>query len=155
MMTETVRAGEESEVNLQLRARKLVRDYYNQQVERGAVDQRKVTLEQVYVVWFAKVLGNWKAMVGTVNNDGLYFEVTYNGETNETYVDHYEKQGQMVVSTPSIAQERRERAAFQADMHKAAVYSVQRMKEDWDYDNATIAEKLGITESVVRCLLVP
>jgi len=94
-MTENVGPNEESEFDLQTRARKHVRNYYNHMVSvRG--EHQPVTLQQVYVVWFAKVLGNWKAMLGTVNSDGLYFEVTYDGAKNLTYIDEYEKQGQMV-----------------------------------------------------------
>jgi hypothetical protein len=155
MMTEavTVAAGEESEANLQVRARKLVRAYYNQLVERGTIEFPKVTTQQVYVVWFSKTLGNWKAMVGTVNPDSCYFEVTHNGETEETYVDLYEKLGQMVVSNPSIAQERRERDEMRADILRAAEHSARTLKEQ-DYANDEIAEAMGISESVVQCLLI-
>jgi hypothetical protein len=151
MMTETVAANEESEVNLQVRARKLVRDYYNHRVS-PVEDHPMVTTQQVYVVWFAKVLSNWKAMLGTVNSDGLYFEVTHNGETSETYVDHYEKQGQMVVSTPSIAQERRERIGY--SMRKVASDMRQAVNlHQSGKTNAEIAEILGIAESSVRIAL--
>lgn len=44
-----------------------------------------------YVVWFAKTLDNWKALVSTDAVNGLYFEVTYNGAKQETYVDIYNK----------------------------------------------------------------
>lgn len=154
-MTEAIAvpAGEESEVNLQVRARKLVRDYYNRRVA-PVEDHPLVTTQQVYVVWFSKTLGNWKAMCGTTNPDDCYFEVTHNGEAEETYVDHYEKQGQMVVSTPSIRKERAERAAMREELYTAASTTVNRLKEDGGYDNATIAMKMGISESVVRCLLV-
>lgn len=48
--------------------------------------------EQIYVVWMVKVLQNNKAMLSTsVDGDGLYFEVTYNGDKNEFYVDTYGK----------------------------------------------------------------
>lgn len=45
----------------------------------------------VYVVWFVKVLQNWKAMVSTDLPDGRYYEVTYNGDKGEAYVDTYVK----------------------------------------------------------------
>jgi hypothetical protein len=45
----------------------------------------------VYVVWFSKTLGNWKALVSTDVVRGLYLEVTHNGAKQETYVDRYEK----------------------------------------------------------------
>lgn len=51
-----------------------------------------LTVEDVYVVWFTKTLGNWKALISTSKEgDGLYFEVTHNGEKEETYVDTYLK----------------------------------------------------------------
>lgn len=47
--------------------------------------------EDLYIVWFCKVLGNWKALISTDVVRGLYWEVTYNGAKNETYVDTYKK----------------------------------------------------------------
>lgn len=46
---------------------------------------------EVYVVWFCKTLRNWKALLGTTMDDGMYYEVTYNGANGETYVDVYKK----------------------------------------------------------------
>ena len=45
----------------------------------------------VYVVWFAKVLGNWKALVSTSIADGQYYEVSYDGAKEVAYVDTYGK----------------------------------------------------------------
>ena len=45
----------------------------------------------VYVVWFAKTLQNWKALVATDLEDSRYYEVTYNGDKKETYLDVYAK----------------------------------------------------------------
>lgn len=47
--------------------------------------------EDVYIVWFAKTLGNWKALLSTDVEPGLYFEATHNGAKNETYIDSYRK----------------------------------------------------------------
>lgn len=44
-----------------------------------------------YIVWKAKVLRNWKYVVSTDLNDGMYYELTYNGEKKEWYLDVYEK----------------------------------------------------------------
>jgi hypothetical protein len=61
-------------------------------VETAETGEEELTVEQLYIVWFAKVLGNWKALISTtVPGDGLYFEVTHSGEKNETYVDIYRK----------------------------------------------------------------
>ena len=50
-----------------------------------------VTAEDVYVVWFCKTLQNWKALLSTDLPDGMYFEVTYNGDKKEAYLDAYKK----------------------------------------------------------------
>lgn len=51
----------------------------------------KFDVDDVYVVWFAYVLGNWKALVSTKLPDGMYYEVTFNGQMSEVYIDSYKK----------------------------------------------------------------
>lgn len=51
----------------------------------------QLPIEDIYVVWFCKTLQNWKAMVSTNAKDDAYYEVTHNGDKNETYVDCYVK----------------------------------------------------------------
>lgn len=53
--------------------------------------------EDLYVVWFAKTLKNWKALVSTDLEHGRYWEVTHNGDKGETYVDAYRKEKNTVV----------------------------------------------------------
>jgi hypothetical protein len=50
-----------------------------------------------YVVWFSKTLQNWKALVGVPLLDGRYYEVTYNGDKRETYLDVYQKVENLVI----------------------------------------------------------
>ena len=45
----------------------------------------------VYIVWKAKVLQNWKYLISTTLPDGMYYELTYNGDKNEWYFDAYKK----------------------------------------------------------------
>lgn len=47
--------------------------------------------DEVYVVWSAKVLQNWKALLSTTLPDGMYYEVTFNGDKDEIYLDAYKK----------------------------------------------------------------
>lgn len=49
-----------------------------------------------YVVWFCKILQHWKALVGTTMSDGRYYEVTYNGDKDEVYLDDYSKKENIV-----------------------------------------------------------
>ena len=65
------------------KAKKLVKDYYNSHVD--ATDNVVLTENDVYIVWFSKTLQNWKALVSTNVSDGMYYEVTYNGDSKETY----------------------------------------------------------------------
>lgn len=71
------------------KAKRLVVEYYNSHVD--ITDGFKISENQVYIVWFSKTLQNWKALVSTTVPDGQYYEVTYNGDKKETYVDVYKK----------------------------------------------------------------
>ena len=71
------------------RAKQLVVDYFNTHVD--ATDGKKLTPEDVFIVWFCKTLQNWKALVSTTVSDGMYYEITHNGDKGETYVDVYKK----------------------------------------------------------------
>ena len=71
------------------RAKQLVVDYFNERVEK--TDQKAITAYDVFVVWFCKTLQNWKALVSTTISDGMYYEITHNGDKGETYIDAYKK----------------------------------------------------------------
>lgn len=59
--------------------------------ELDVTDDVPFTLDDVYVVWFSKTLQNWKALISTALPNGMYYEVTYNGDEGETYLDAYKK----------------------------------------------------------------
>ena len=46
---------------------------------------------QVYTVWKCKALQNWKFLLSSTLFDGMYYEVTYNGDAHEWYLDAYKK----------------------------------------------------------------
>lgn len=74
----------------QIKARMIVATYVNQRREKTD-DIPFLHLDEIYVVWFVKVLQNWKALISTNVADGMYYELTYNGDTKETYLDAYKK----------------------------------------------------------------
>ncbi len=74
-------------MDFQEKAKHLVFSYVSNKLEKT---DPHVDFE-VYVVWFSKTLGNWKALLSTTLPDGMYYEVTYNGEATETYLDAYKK----------------------------------------------------------------
>ena len=71
------------------KAKQLVVDFFNEEVEK--TDGFTLTVDDVYIVWWSKTLQNWKALVSTTVSDGMYYEVTYNGDKDEIYVDAYKK----------------------------------------------------------------
>lgn len=76
--------------------KKAVVDYFNHRAD--ATDKNgAITEDDVFIVWACKVLGNNKAMVSTRVSDGMYYEVTYNGERNEIYLDAYKKWENQVI----------------------------------------------------------
>lgn len=71
------------------RMRKEVLRWVRQHIDK--TDKINVKLDDVYVVWSAKVLQNWKALISTTLPDGMYYELTYNGDKGELYLDAYKK----------------------------------------------------------------
>lgn len=45
----------------------------------------------VFIVWSCKTLQNNKALLSTTLFDGMYYELTYNGDKKELYLDAYKK----------------------------------------------------------------
>ena len=74
---------------MQEKTKQIVADYFNSHVD--VTDGKKITKDDVYVVWFCKTLQNWKALISTNVSDGMYYEITHNGDKDETYVDVYKK----------------------------------------------------------------
>lgn len=70
-------------------SKQLVVDYFNKRVEK--TDGIQITKEEVFIVWFSKTLQNFKALVSTTVSDGMYYEITYNGDKQELYLDAYKK----------------------------------------------------------------
>lgn len=64
-------------------------EYFNEKVEK--TDNTKITIDDVFVVWYCKTLQNAKALLSTNVSDGMYYELTYNGDKNELYFDAYKK----------------------------------------------------------------
>ncbi len=68
---------------------KKIVDYFNEKVDK--TDNFKLKAENVFVVWSCKALQNNKALLSTTVPDGMYYELTYNGDKKELYLDAYKK----------------------------------------------------------------
>lgn len=70
--------------------REKVADRFNERFDLHLPGERK-EMGEVFIVWSSKVLKNNKALAAVDGGNGMYYEVTYNGETNELYIDEYVK----------------------------------------------------------------
>mgnify|MGYP000140805468 CR=1 FL=1 len=69
------------------RAVELVEQYTREHLDKSD----KPAEFEVYIVWKCKALQNWKWLLSTSLFDGMYYEVTYNGDKKEFYLDAYKK----------------------------------------------------------------
>lgn len=69
--------------------RATVAEYANAHLDKS--DGKQITEADVFVVWMCKTLQNNKALLSTTLFDGMYYEITYNGDKKEAYVDAYKK----------------------------------------------------------------
>lgn len=66
---------------------KLVSDYIKEHLDKSD----KIPEFEVYIVWKCKVLQNWKYLCASTLPDGMYYELTFDGDKNWWYLDAYKK----------------------------------------------------------------
>lgn len=69
--------------------RKIVAQYVNIHLDK--TDGKGICQDDVFIVWMCKTLQNSKALASTTLPDGMYYEITYNGDKQEVYVDVYKR----------------------------------------------------------------
>jgi len=79
--------NERSAENMDKRAIQIVRDYVIEHLDKS--DSTPVF--DVFTVWKCYILGNVKYLISTTLPDGMYYEVTYNKDKDEIYLDAYKK----------------------------------------------------------------
>ena len=67
------------------KCKELVREYAIEHLDKSD----EIPEFKVYVVWSVKVLQNSKALLSTNLKDGMYYELTMNGDKKEIYFDAY------------------------------------------------------------------
>ena len=66
---------------------KIVHDYICEHLDKSDPEP----MFEVFTVWKTKVLQNWKYLLSSTLPDGMYYELTYNGDKREWYLDAYRK----------------------------------------------------------------
>lgn len=84
-----------NEKNFAQLVRTAVADYTNSHLDKS--DGKQITEDDVFIVWMCKTLQNNKALASTTLFDGMYYEVTYNGDKKEAYLDAYKKFQNVVI----------------------------------------------------------
>lgn len=75
------------QMEMDKKALQIVRDYINEHLDKSDGPVEFV----VYTVWKAKVLQNFKYLISSSLYDGMYYELTYNGDRKVWYLDAYKK----------------------------------------------------------------
>ncbi|MBQ8708006.1 MAG: hypothetical protein IJ523_07960 [Succinivibrionaceae bacterium] len=81
-------------------AEKIVADYVIRHLDKSD----PAASFSVFIVWMCKTLGNNKALLSTTLHDGMYYELTYNGEKKEFYLDAYKKFENQVIHYEDVSQ---------------------------------------------------
>ena len=69
------------------KAKEIIKNYVLEHLDKSDT----IPEFEVFVVWQCKALQNWKFLLSTTLIDGMYYELTYNGDKNEFYLDAYKK----------------------------------------------------------------
>ena len=64
-------------------------NYFNNRSDK--TDKFEITEDDVFVVWSCKTLQNYKALLSTTVSDGMYYELTHDGDKHKIYFDAYKK----------------------------------------------------------------
>ena len=72
---------------MEFRAHDIVHSYIQEHLDKSD----KAEEFETYTVWKCKALQNWKFLISSTLPDGMYYELTFNGDKNEWYFDAYKK----------------------------------------------------------------
>lgn len=66
-------------MNMDIIAKRIVRRYVEEHLDKSD-KEIALTQKEPYFVWKCKTLQNWKYLLSTDLHDGMYYELTYNGD---------------------------------------------------------------------------
>lgn len=76
------------------KALEIVRNYISEHLDKSDPE----AAFEVYTVWKVKALQNWKYLISSTLLDGMYYELTYNGDAGVWYLDAYKKFENLVIA---------------------------------------------------------
>ena len=78
-------------------AKEQIVKYFNNHADKSKKNVF-IAADDVFVVWYCKSLQNHKALLSTTVADGMYYEITFNGDKQEAYLDAYKKWENKLIS---------------------------------------------------------
>lgn len=76
-------------IRFQETAIRIAVDHYNDRARKHG--RPMIQQQDIVIVWSSKTLQNNKIILSTRTKTGLLFEITYNGDKQEAYIDTYQK----------------------------------------------------------------
>ena len=83
---------------MEFRAHDIVLEYIQRHLDKSD----DVPNIEIYTVWKCKILQNWKFLISSSLLDGMYYELTFNGNKNEWYLDAYKKFENQVIREDTV-----------------------------------------------------
>lgn len=83
---------------MEFRAHDIVLEYIQRHLDKSD----DVPNIEIYTVWKCKILQNWKFLISSSLLDGMYYELTFNGDKNEWYLDAYKKFENQVIREDTV-----------------------------------------------------
>lgn len=85
--------------NFEKLVKAVVVEHHNRNNDPGV---SQITEDDVFIVWSCKTLQNKKAMASAKDKCAMYYELTYNGDKDELYLDAYRKFENVCIKNPKI-----------------------------------------------------
>lgn len=106
-------------MDMEFKAHSIVLDYIQKHLDKSD----NITEFGVYTVWKCKALQNWKFLISSTLLDGMYYEVTFNGDKSEWYLDAYKKIENQVIPEQTKRSEDADTPQTDAEIPKNALRS--------------------------------
>lgn len=82
-------------------ALEIVKKYVEEHLDKTN-ENIKESDKEPFIVWKCKALQNWKYLLSTRLPDGMYYELTFNGDKQEWFFDAYKKFENRCISTTEL-----------------------------------------------------
>ena len=79
-----------------------LRDYIDHLIKEDREDKVAIPTYSIFITWKCKTLQNYKYLLCTDLPDNKYYELTYNGDKRELYIDEYDKVNNVAIDMNHI-----------------------------------------------------